>query len=186
MLCGGHAAGFEWGAKFAQEVEGIRISGRHLRNLTVRIGGELQTERDRKTESYASAPLPRVPRRVAPSPQLAGVEVDGGRMQTRAAEQGPGVHQPHWRETKTAGFFRMKTTSHAADPHPSLPRCFADRQQMRGPLAGVGDEPPTVRRAALRQGNAGPLERSQRRRAGECGWLAFFSTLRPRRNTRRP
>ena len=146
MLCGGHVASFELGAKLAHQVGGIRISGRHLRNLTVEIGEELQVERDRKTESYDSAPLPRVPQRVEPGPPLACVQVDGGRMQTRTAEQGAGVHQPHWRETKTAGFFRMKTTSHAADPHPKLPRCFADRQQMRGLLAGVGEERPAAER----------------------------------------
>ena len=65
-------------------------------------------------------------------------------MQTRTAGKGPGVHEAHWRETKTAGFFRMKTASHAADPHPELPRCFADRQQMKGLLSGVGDESSTT------------------------------------------
>ncbi len=61
-------------------------------------------------------------------------------MQTRTPGEGPGVHEAHWRETKTAGFFRMKTASHAADPHPALPRCFASRRKMQGLLPGVGEE----------------------------------------------
>ena len=60
-------------------------------------------------------------------------------MQTRTADEGPGMHQAHWRETTTAGFFRMKTTSHDEDPHSELPRCFADRRQMQGLLSGTAE-----------------------------------------------
>ena len=141
LLCGGHGCSFELGARFAQELAGIRISGRHLRNLTAKVGEELKAKRDERTEAYASQSLPRKATLVAPTPQLACVEVDGGRMQTRSGRQGPGAHEPHWRETKIAGFFRMKTASQAQDPHPALPRCFASRQRMKGLLAGVGDEP---------------------------------------------
>ncbi len=141
MLCGGHGCSFELGAKFAQELAGIYVSGRHLRNLTVKIGGELEAARDQQTETYTSQPLPRKATIVEPTPQLACVEVDGVRMQTRTTARGPGVHDAHWRETKIAGFFRMKTTSHATDSHPELPRCFASREQMQGLLPGLGESP---------------------------------------------
>lgn len=140
LLCGGHVSSYELGARLAKELSGVRISSRHLRNLTVKIGTELESARDERTAAYALQPLPRTAPRVEPVPQLACVEVDGGRMQTRTAPRGPGVHEPHWRETKTAGFFRMKTASHAHDPHPALPRCFADRERMKGLLTGLGDE----------------------------------------------
>jgi len=119
----------------------------------MKIGQELQEVRDQQTEAHASQALPHKAKRVEPTPQLACVEVDGGRMQTRRAKQGPGVHEAHWRETKNAGFFRMKTQSHNKDPHPELPRCFADRVRMKGLLPGMGEisEEPSIAEPPLRK-----------------------------------
>lgn len=141
VTAGGLAKSFVVAAKLLKLIGEIDVSSRQVNNLTVLVGEELARERDGQTAAYADQPLPRAVRREEPVPQLACVEVDGGRMQTRTAGTGPGVHEAHWRETKTAGFFRMKTASHAADPHPALPRCFADRRQMQGLLPSVGDEP---------------------------------------------
>lgn len=141
VVAGGLAKSFANARELLHRIGEIDISSRQVNNLTVLVGEELATERDRQAAAYAARPLPRAVTRVAPVPQLACVEVDGGRMQTRTAGQGPGVHEAHWRETKTAGFFRMKTASHAADPHPKLPRCFADHQRMKGLLTGVGETP---------------------------------------------
>lgn len=141
VSAGGLAKSFVVAAKLLKLVGEIDVSSRQVNNLTVVVGEELARQRDWQTAAYADQPLPRTVARVEPIPQLACVEVDGGRMQTRTANQGPGVHEAHWRETKTAGFFRMKTASHAVDPRPELPRCFADRQQMKGLLPGAGDEP---------------------------------------------
>jgi hypothetical protein len=140
VSAGGLAKSFDVAAKLLKLVGEINVCSRQVNNLTVMVGEELARDRDRQTAAYIDQPLPRTATRVEPIPQLACVEVDGGRMQTRTAGEGPGVHEAHWRETKTAGFFRMKTTSHATDPHPALPRCFADRKQMQGLLPGVGDE----------------------------------------------
>jgi hypothetical protein len=141
VSAGGLAKSYVVAAKLLKLIGEIDVSSRQVNNLTVLVGEELARQRDHQTAAYADQLLPRTVTYVEPLPQLACVEVDGGRMQTRTADQGPGVHEAHWRETKTAGFFRMKTASHAADPHPALPRCFADRKQMQGLLPGVGDEP---------------------------------------------
>jgi hypothetical protein len=50
---------------------------------------------------------------------------DGGRIQTRAPHSPRGVHQPRWRETKSAVLLRMTDAATGVDPHPELPRCFA-------------------------------------------------------------
>ena len=50
------------------------------------------------------------------------------------------MHDPHWRESKTAGFFRMASDTFDKDPHPDLPRCFSDRKNMSDLLSGLGDE----------------------------------------------
>jgi len=138
-LAGGISKSFVVAAKLLKLIGEIDVSSRQVNNLTILIGQELEATRDQQTEAHASQSLPRTPTRVEPTPQLACVEVDGGRMQTRTAQQGPGVHAAHWRETKTAGFFRMKTASHAADPHPELPRCFASHASMKGLLPGLGE-----------------------------------------------
>lgn len=150
LVTAGSVASYAAAAKVLEVVGELSISSRQVNKLTAAIGGELESARDRKSASYADQPLPRKATRVEPSPQLACVEVDGGRMQTRTAGQGAGVHEAHWRETKTAGFFRMKTTSHGEDPHPELPGCFADRKRMKGLLSGVGDEPPATESIAER------------------------------------
>lgn len=144
VAAGGLAKSFRIAAKLLKLLGEIDVTSRHVDNLTVLVGEELAAKRDEQAAAYLHRPLPRQPTRVEPSPPLACVEVDGGRMQTRATEQGPGVHQSHWRETKTAGFFRMQTTSHPADPHPALPRCFADRKRMHGLLPGLGEPPPSA------------------------------------------
>jgi len=122
-----------------QKIGGISITGRGLNKTAVKIGTEMVVERDARTESYFNGPLPRQHAQPTMPIQLACVSVDGGRMQTRTAKQGPGVHAAHWRETKTAGFFRMKTTSHATDPHPQLSRCFANQKRMHGLLPGLDE-----------------------------------------------
>lgn len=64
-------------------------------------------------------------------------------MQTRTAGCGPGVHDPHWRENKNAGFYRMQGECFDEDPHPELPSCFSSKKQMQDLLSGLpdGEEP---------------------------------------------
>lgn len=138
VSAGGLAKSFAVAARLLKLIGEIHVSDRQINHLTVLVGQELEASRDQRTEAYCEQPLPRTPTRVEPTPQLACVEVDGGRMQTRTAGQGPGVHAAHWRETKNSGFFRMKTASHDEDPHPELPRCFADHSAMKGIVAGTG------------------------------------------------
>jgi len=108
----------------------VSISARQVNKLTEKVGHELEQERDRRTQAYQERPLPRRHTAVSPEPQLASVSVDGGRMQTRVAGRGSGVHDPAWRETKNAAFFRMQSCTFAEDPHPQLPHVFADRRRV--------------------------------------------------------
>ncbi len=54
----------------------------------------------------------------------------------RQPDHGPGVHEPAWRETKTAVLLRMKRQVSDVDPQPNLPTCFA------GPLGSAVELPP--------------------------------------------
>jgi hypothetical protein len=118
----------------------IRISTRHLRNLSILIGGELAALRDAQTEAYFDQPLPRQPTSPSTPIPLAYVSVDGGRIQTRLDGGGSGVEAPHWRETKNAIFMRMTGVWFEQDPCPDLPDCFRDRQYMKKLLSGIDEK----------------------------------------------
>lgn len=135
-----YAPSYELGSKLLKIVGEIKIEGRQLNKLAVRIGSELTAARDTVTKEYFDQPLPRQ----ACPPQtpiaLASVSCDGGRMQTRLAGGGSGVHEPHWRETKNSIFLRMNGVCFEEDPHPQLPTCFADRRRMKELLVGLNLE----------------------------------------------
>lgn len=131
---------YELAAETLRETAEVQISGRHLRNLAVRIGGELQLARDAKTEAYFQQPLPRLPTEPNTPIPLACAFIDGGRTQTRKDGGPNGVHEPHWRETKNAVFMRMTGVAFDEDPHPELPECFRDRKYMKNLLSGVVEE----------------------------------------------
>jgi hypothetical protein len=137
IVASAHVSSYPIGAKLLEELAGISISSRHLNNLTVKIGTELGEDRDARTAGYSEQPLPRTPRRAEMAIPLATVSIDGGRMQTRLDGGGTGVHDPHWRETKNALFLRMSGVRFVDDPHPELPKCFADRHCMKTLLPGV-------------------------------------------------
>ena len=158
----GSADSFEAAAEALRSVGEIRISAGTVNQLSAQLGGELTDERDRRTQTYQQQPLPRVPTTVDPPPALAAVFCDGGRMRTRAAGAGHGIHQPHWRETKNAAFHRMCSPSHDHDPQPRLPDCFRNQAYVEKLVLGlkkakspqpeliadsVADPPPKIGRA---------------------------------------
>lgn len=142
VTAGASVKSYEAASVLLETLAEVSVSPRHVNNLTTMVGEELRAATRDRTEAYQQQPLPRTPTQPETPIALASVACDGGRMQTRTAGAGSGVHQPHWRETKNAGFFRMKTQSHACDPHPELPRCFAQREHMSHLLDGVPEAEP--------------------------------------------
>ena len=115
----------------------ISISARQINNLVSEVGQELAADRDARTQQYVHALLPRKPTVVDAPPDLAAVFFDGGRMRTRELDQGRGVHQPHWRETKNAAFHRMKSEAFLEDPQPELPDCFRNEAYVEKLVNGL-------------------------------------------------
>jgi hypothetical protein len=103
----------------------LKISPRHLQTLCQEVGGELVAEQQERTTAYEGRPLMTPSKEASPPIPLATVMIDGGRMQTRQPDHGPGVHGPAWRENKTAILLRMSHTPSEVDPEPELPSCFA-------------------------------------------------------------
>lgn len=100
---------------------GIDISESQVRRLAHEVGVELIEQRDRKVIEHRRRQLPA---RVAVIPETVAVEVDGGRIRTRAAERGPGVHDAHNKEDKVAALVTLTSSTFAHDPCPEPPESF--------------------------------------------------------------
>jgi len=119
---------FERAAVVLEKLAGMTISGRHVGRLAGQTGGQLAEEQRVRAEAHQQGELPV---EVRNPPQLAVVEFDGGRIRTRAEDQGPGTHDPAWRESKNALFLRMNSEVHDEDPCPDLPDFLQQRTRMR-------------------------------------------------------
>jgi hypothetical protein len=129
-------------AAFALTQTGLPISAQHVRTLARQVGGELVAQRDREAEQSRND----VPVRVAATPEVVAVEVDGGRIRTRAEGAGPGVHQAQNKEDKIACLVTLHSEVSAQDPQPEPPPSFlrprrVERlvQQMAGPAGEPAD-----------------------------------------------
>jgi hypothetical protein len=145
VLLGGEAKSFARGSQLAEKVGEFCISGMHISRLTHEVGRELAEQRDAMAQAHRFRNLPVDVDQ--PPVDLACVEADGGRINTRDAAAGRGVHDSGWKESKIACLWRMTGKTFEADPHPELPRCFTDRQrvqklvrQLKGQAGSAEDE----------------------------------------------
>jgi hypothetical protein len=129
-------------AAFALAETGLPISAQHVRTLAAQVGSELIDQRDRK----AAQDRNRLPVRVAATPEVVAVEIDGGRIRTRAAGAGPGVHDAQNKEDKVACLVSLQSEASAHDPQPEPPPSFllprrVERlvQQMAGQAGETAD-----------------------------------------------
>src|SRR5205823_5808590 len=112
-------------AAFALELAGLPLCPQHVRTLALEAGEELVQQRD----AQAARGRRRLPIRVAQAPELVAVEVDGGRLRTRAAGAGPGVHDAENKEDKVACLVTLQAEVFTQDPQPEPPPSF--RQPRR-------------------------------------------------------
>jgi hypothetical protein len=133
-----------------------------VRTLAQQLGGELVEQRDRKADQDRN----KLPVRVACTPSVVAVEIDGGRIRTRAAGAGPGVREAQNKEDKVACLVTLDSEVSAQDPQPEpppsflLPRRVARLVQQMAGQAGEADaaEPPETQteEAPARQDPADP------------------------------
>lgn len=105
----------------------ISISPAHLQRLCERVGSEWAVARDADVEAFRNQQLQPT---VATAPAVAAVMLDGGRVQTREADAGPGVHGDGWQETKVACCLSLSSEEKAVDPQPEPPPAFLDPPRM--------------------------------------------------------
>jgi hypothetical protein len=141
-----------------------------VRTLAQQVGTELVQQRDRK----AGLNRNRVPVRVAATPGVVAVEVDGGRIRPRAAAAGPGVRDAQNKEDKVACLVTLDSKVSAQDPQPEPPPCFLLPrrvarlvQQMAGQ---AGDEAAAAGAAAQPPGKEADRPPT-RRDTGDGAWV---------------
>jgi hypothetical protein len=113
-------------AAFALELAGLPLCPQHVRTLALEAGEELVQQRD----AQAAQGRRRLPVRVAQTPDLVAVEIDGGRLRTRAADAGPGVHGAENKEDKVACLVTLQGEVFAQDPQPEPPPSFLQPRRV--------------------------------------------------------
>jgi hypothetical protein len=108
-------------ATYALQMAKVAISESQVRRLAHEVGQELIAARDRKVIAQRRRQLAA---RVAVIPAAVVVEVDGGRIRTRAADAKPGVHDAQNKEDKVACLATLKSTTFASDPQPEPPAAW--------------------------------------------------------------
>jgi hypothetical protein len=127
LTLAGRLKSFELAAVALEVAADVRITGRHVQRLTQEVGADLARQRDEQAAHYRRRELPP---RVQEPPPVAVVEVDGGRLGTRQAAAGPGVHQPQAKEDKVACLVSLRSETHDADPQPEPPPAFRDAPRV--------------------------------------------------------
>lgn len=152
---GRKAPSFREAAEDVRELAQVTISPAHVRRLCERLGREWVGHRDQETAAYQAGPLPRGYQ--AP-PTVAAVMLDGGRYQVRADDQGRGVVDAAWKETKVACCQTLASRESATDPQPEPPRTFLEPtavarlvSTMKARQAAGRSEKPAEPRPARRQ-----------------------------------
>jgi hypothetical protein len=120
---GSKSASFAEASQDLRELARVRISARHLERLVERVGGEWAQNRDADVAAFREDDLKR---QYAQAPAVSAVMLDGGRVQTRADDRPPGVHDPGWKETKVACCLTLDSAASKEDPQPKPPKKFLD------------------------------------------------------------
>ena len=120
---------------------GLSISPRHVQQLTAEVGADLARQRDAQALQRRRRQLqPRVDQ----TPAAVVVEIDGGRLRTRAPGEGRGVHQAENKEDKIACLATLQSAAHGHDPQPQPPASFLQPrrvQRLVQQMAGQAGEP---------------------------------------------
>jgi len=169
VYAGSHASSFQQASKDLKEEAELDVSDQRIMRATKRIGQERVTERDAATKVWAASPLPE--RQASPReqiPQLACVEMDGGRLQIRNRKPSEEEMQRtkkagFWREDKVGCLLSMASTVSEEDPCPQIPKTLVDLGRMRKisrEIKGfcIPDEEESTREEATSQRRAGQPE----------------------------
>jgi hypothetical protein len=115
-------------AATALQLAKIPISLSQIQRIARQVGQEMIQERDKKVELRRKRQLPV---RVDVTPEVVAVEVDGGRLRTRASQCGLGVHEVQGKEDKVACLVTLQSQRLEHDPQPEPPPSFRQPRRVR-------------------------------------------------------
>ena len=172
VYAGTQATSFPQGSRDLKELAELDVSAERVRRATERIGQERVAERDAQAAVYEALPIParRTVPADQPTPAVACVQMDGGRLQFfDRAEPQRNEDDTFWREMKVGCLWSMTSNVSTEDPCPRLPASFVDPERMQrmvreikgfsGP-DGSADDPAEEERIAERAGRPQPVARS--------------------------
>lgn len=145
VYVGSHAASFKQASSDLKELAEASISADRIRRATEKIGNERTQQRDALVQHWQELSLPAQRQKPAAFdsdqvPQVACVQMDGGRLQIRDWESSEVEFQETdsdesrsktaWREDKVGICLSMTSEVSEVDPHPVIPRTFVDPVRM--------------------------------------------------------
>jgi len=136
VYAGVNANSFEQARKDLRVLAEFEVSVERVRRCTERVGRERVAQRDQLVATYKDLSLPqRQQSPVDQVPEVACVQMDGGRIQRRDRHQARGEQRDDregfWRELKVGCLLSMSGQVSTADPCPELPSTFVDSGRMR-------------------------------------------------------
>jgi hypothetical protein len=130
---GSQSASFVEATKDLLALAEVEVSRERVQRWTKRVGLERVAEVEARAQSYGQLPLPEQQKSpVDQVPQVACVQMDGGRIQIRDRQQ-ESQGKPskgHWRETLVGCCLSMTSSEHLTDPCPMIPGNFVDPARM--------------------------------------------------------
>jgi len=130
---GSQSASFVQATKDLEALAEVRVSRERVQRWTKRVGEDRVGEVERQAASYQELSLPA--RRKSPTaqvPQVACVQMDGGRIQIRDRQEAPASRESkgYWRESLVGCCLSMTSEEQAVDPCPTIPKTFVDPKRM--------------------------------------------------------
>ena len=120
-------------AKVLDALAEVDVTAKRIERWTKRMGDQRVAELERAAAAYQELPLPE--RRKSPTdqvPQVACVQMDGGRLQIRDRRQESAGQESkgYWRESLVGCLLSMASVERAEDPSPTIPHSFVDPARM--------------------------------------------------------
>jgi hypothetical protein len=148
VYAGAHAPSFARAAQDLRHLAGQAVAVKQVERLTRQVGAERVAERTAEVDAWRGRPLidkNPLPEGVTP-PDLAVVEMDGGRLQIRTpavsdaaagGAAGP-TRSRHWREDKVGCLLSMAGAAPGEDPCPEIPAVFVTPERALLLAQGIG------------------------------------------------
>jgi hypothetical protein len=120
----GETRSFKRASLLLDRLVGLQVSPNTIERICLEVGGELASVAEEGWNGILDGE--------SVVPQVAFVSTDGGRLRTRMADCGPGVHLSGtgWNETKNAIFVSATSETSQTDPQPDPPECFLQRNHV--------------------------------------------------------